>query len=61
MSIDSLVCLKPECFAFSEKFGKFCCLALNDIDNCYNCHFFRSKEDYEKNVAPLEYKKRKEV
>lgn len=43
------------CFAYKEKNNKKLCSALNYIC-CKGCKFFKTKQDYEKNVAPLKHK-----
>lgn len=54
---EEIVELKPSCFAFSQKNNCTICLALNlKRMNCHNCKFFKTKAEYDKNVAPLEYK-----
>lgn len=35
-----------ECFAYTTKNKKSKCVALN-VDNCENCNFFKTKEEYE--------------
>lgn len=45
-----------DCFACKEVGkGILKCNALQDSD-CRGCHFFRTMEDYQKNVEPLRHK-----
>ncbi len=47
---------KRDCFAFHKySTGLIKCNALVSMC-CANCKFYRTKEDYAKNVAPLERK-----
>ena len=47
---------KKNCFAFKRnKEGHVTCTALKHID-CDYCKFFKTKEDYKKNVEPLKSK-----
>lgn len=47
---------KKECFAyFKSSLGVEKCKALNVL-NCEHCRFFRTLEDYNKNVSPLKHK-----
>ncbi len=44
---------QKDCFAFKKMLtGSIRCSALNLID-CRNCKFYKTKENYEKNVLPL--------
>lgn len=47
---------KKDCFAFHKyTTGLIKCNALVSM-SCNNCKFYRTKEDYSKNVAILEHK-----
>ena len=48
---------RVDCFACKEVAnGVLKCSALQNA-NCRGCKFFKTQEDYEKNVKPLERKK----
>lgn len=48
---------KTNCFGyFVTQSGRVKCSALMHID-CQNCKFFKTRNDYIKNVLPLKHKK----
>lgn len=48
---------KKDCFAFKRySSGYIQCSALTHIQ-CYGCKFYRTRSDYNKNVAVLKHKK----
>lgn len=51
--------VKKDCFGhFVTQSGKVQCSALKEMD-CKECKFYRTQDDYNKNVKPLKYKNKK--
>lgn len=51
---------KKDCFAYNENDLVFKCSALNS-SNCFNCRFYRTKDDYRHNVSFIKYKDKRNV
>lgn len=50
--------IKTDCFAYENRKGHFKCTALH-VDNCLNCHFYKTKEQLRnEELRNLEYKNR---
>ena len=56
MGLKEMKVFGVDCFACKEVSNRLICNALQDAD-CRCCKFFRTQEDYIKNVMPLKREK----
>ena len=43
------------CFAIINRNNVYLCSCLKNVYTCRDCKFFKTREDYRLNVAPLKY------